>query len=166
MPPTPIVDPATIPSDRVLYNLDAIRLRNPQRFEMEQITAIVDIDTTEGVVVGYKDVGADEFWARGHLPDYPLMPGVLMCEAAAQLCSFYCQQAGLVREGFLGFGGLEEVRFRNPVHPGDRLVIVGKAEKIRPRHLLFQVQGFVENTMVFQARIIGVPIVPSRTDST
>ena len=158
MPPQLIVDPATIATDRVLFDLDAIRRHNPQRFEMEQLTAVVDLDTAKGLIVGYLDVGTDEFWIRGHLPDYPLMPGVLVCEAAAQLCGFYCHRAGLVGDGFLGFGGMEEVRFRSPIRPGDRLVIVGKAEKIRPRQQVFQVQGFVGTNMVFHGKVIGVPI--------
>ena len=43
----------------------------------------------------------------------------------------------------MGFGGMENVRFRSPVHPGDRLVLVGKAVKLHPRQTIFNVQGFV-----------------------
>ena len=63
---------------------------------------------------------------RGHMPDYPLLPGVLMCEAAAQLCSYYVVTQGLLQGDFIGFGGMENVRFRGTVRPGDRLVLVGK----------------------------------------
>ena len=63
---------------------------------------------------------------RGHMPGYPLLPGVLMCEAAAQLCSCYIVTSGLLEGDFIGFGGMENVRFRGPVRPGDRLVLVGK----------------------------------------
>ena len=73
----------------MLADREAIRQVNPQRFEMEQLTAIVYVDPVNHVIVGYKDVRHDEFWVRGHMPDYPLLPGVLMCEAAAQLCSYY-----------------------------------------------------------------------------
>jgi 3-hydroxyacyl-[acyl-carrier-protein] dehydratase len=110
------------------------------------------------VIVGYKDVRPDEFWVRGHMPDYPLMPGVLMCEAAAQLCSFYMISQKLVHTEFLGFGGLEKTRFRHPVHPGDRLVLVGKAEKLNRRQMTFDVQGIVGSKMVFQAEVIGMPM--------
>ena len=55
------------------------------------------------------------------------MPGVLMCEAAAQLCSFFCGHIRLVKTGFVGFGGMEDVRFRGQVRPGRRLVLVSKA---------------------------------------
>jgi 3-hydroxyacyl-[acyl-carrier-protein] dehydratase len=99
---------------------------------------------------------------RGHMPDYPLMPGVLMCEAAAQLCSYYIMTNGLMQGDFLGFGGMENVRFRGPVRPGDRLVLIGKGTKMQRRQTIFNVQGFVGTTMVFHADIIGVPLVRQR----
>ena len=90
MPPAPLVDPAAIDTSRVLVDREGIGRCNPQRFEMEQLTAIVHLDLENKLVIGYKDVKPDEFWVRGHMPDYPLMPGVLICEAAAQLSSFFC----------------------------------------------------------------------------
>ena len=45
-----------------------------------------------GKIVGYKDVREDEFWVEGHIPGRPLLPGVIMIEAAAQLASFLCQR--------------------------------------------------------------------------
>src|SRR5262249_14825803 len=94
----------------------------------------------------------------GHMPDYPLMPGVLMCEAAAQLCSYYIMTNGFMQGDFLGFGGMENVRFRGPVRPGDRLVLIAKGVKIHRRQAIFNVQVFVGSTMVFHADIIGVPL--------
>ena len=85
MPPELHFDLAKIDFSNVVADLDAIRKVNPQRFEMEQLDAIVMVDFAQKLIVGYKDVRFDEFWVRGHMPGYPLMPGVLMCEAAAQL---------------------------------------------------------------------------------
>src|SRR5207249_6760666 len=115
MPPAPLVDPATIDTACVLADRDGIRRSNPQRFEMAQLTAIVHLDRENKLIIGYKDVAPDEFWVRGHMPDYPLMPGVLICEAAAQLSSFFCNQVRLNEEGFIAFGGMEDVRFRGQV---------------------------------------------------
>ncbi len=83
MPPEVMFDVSTVDDGRVLYNIDNIREVNPQRFEMEQLSAIVHEDLQQNLVVGYKDVTDSEFWVRGHMPGYPLMPGVIMCEAAA-----------------------------------------------------------------------------------
>src|SRR5262249_15030887 len=118
MPPVALIDPAKIDTSRILADQKGIRQANPQRFEMEQLTAIVLLDTKEHLIIGYKDVAPNEFWVRGHVPGYPLMPGVLICEAAAQLASYYCNEINVVKDGFLGFGGMEDVRFRGPVRPG------------------------------------------------
>jgi 3-hydroxyacyl-[acyl-carrier-protein] dehydratase len=158
MPPEQHLDPGKLDLRQVIADQKAIRRVNPQRFPMEQLTAIVYIDREQHVVAGYKDVGPDEFWVSGHMPDYPLLPGVLMCEAAAQLCSFYIAGTDLLQGDFIGFGGMEHVRFRSPVRPGDRLVLIGKGVKLHRRQTIFNVQGFVETTMVFHADIIGVPL--------
>jgi 3-hydroxyacyl-[acyl-carrier-protein] dehydratase len=164
MPPAPLVDPTTIDTSRVLVDRDEIHRYNPQRFEMEQLTAIVLIDQKHKLIIGYKDVSADEFWVRGHMPDYPLLPGVLMCEAAAQLSSYYCKAVGLFQDGFVAFGGMEDVRFRGLVRPGDRLVLVGKGIRLHRKHSLFEVQGFVGANMVFHGKVIGVTI-PSQEEA-
>lgn len=159
MPPELNYDLAKIDLNRVLEDRAGIRAYNPQRFDMEQVDAIVFLDTQNHVIVGYKDVRHDEFWVRGHMPEYPLLPGVLICEASAQMCSYYIGKASIMSSGdFLGFGGLENVRFRGPVHPGDRLVLVGKGIKLHRRQCIFNVQGFVGTTMVFHGDIIGMPM--------
>jgi 3-hydroxyacyl-[acyl-carrier-protein] dehydratase len=158
MPPELHFDPARLDLNRVIAGRPEIERVNPQRFQMEQLTAVVHVDTSEHLIAGYKDVTADEFWVAGHMPNYPLMPGVLICEAAAQLCSYFIMTNGLMQGDFLGFGGMENVRFRGPVRPGDRLILVAKSVKLHRRQAIFNVQGFVGTTMVFHGDIIGVPL--------
>ncbi|MCS7045584.1 MAG: beta-hydroxyacyl-ACP dehydratase [Gemmataceae bacterium] len=158
MPPQAHFDLAKLEPDRILANREAIRAILPQRFEMEQLDAVVHVDASAGIIVGYKDVRHDEFWVRGHMPGYPLLPGVLMCEAAAQLVSYYAITQHIMGGDFLGFGGLENVRFRAPVHPGQRLHLVGKVVRLHRRQCTFNVQAFVGSTMVFEGDIIGVPL--------
>lgn len=160
MPPVALVDPASIDTSRILFDTEKIREGNPQRFEMEQLTAIVHFDPEQHLIVGYKDVGYDEFWVRGHMPGFPLMPGVLICEAAAQLCSYFCHLISLADDGFLGFGGLEDVRFRGPVVPGDRLIMISKAARLNRRQSVFDTQGFVGTNLVFHGKVIGVTLNP------
>jgi 3-hydroxyacyl-[acyl-carrier-protein] dehydratase len=157
MPPVPFIDPLKLDFSRVVADQATIRLRNRQRFEMEQITAIVSVDPENHLIVGYKDVTDDEFWVRGHMPDYPIMPGVMICEVAAQMASYYSHD--LAGPGkFIGFGGMEEVRFRGQVRPGDRLIMVAKATRLHPRQTIFEAQGFVGDQMVFHGRIIGLSL--------
>jgi 3-hydroxyacyl-[acyl-carrier-protein] dehydratase len=159
MPPVLHFDPSQLDLSRVLVDREAIRRVNPQRFEMEHLTAIVLLDNKERLIVGYKDVREDEFWVRGHMPGYPLLPGVLMCEAAAQLCSYYTSTQTDLQGDFIGFGGMEKVRFRGIVRPGDRLVLAGRCVRWHRRQTIFDVQGLVGPTMVFHANIIGVPMM-------
>jgi 3-hydroxyacyl-[acyl-carrier-protein] dehydratase len=154
-----IIHPSEYDLDRVIADIHEIRRWNMQRFEMEQLTAIVHEDQVRGLCVGYKDVTPDEFWVRGHFPAMPLMPGVLMCEAAAQLSSYYTQKFNLLDAKLIGFGGLEEVRFREPVVPGDRLVIAVERVRVRPRAMIVcRFQGLVRESIVVDGIIKGVPL--------
>lgn len=158
MPPPLLIDLDRIDLSHIIYDATAIERINPQRFEMRQLDAIVHLDDAAGTVVGFKDVTEDEFWVRGHIPGRPLMPGVLMIEAAAQLSSF-CAKARNPRENrFVGFGGIEEVKFRAQVEPGSRLYLLGKFLEDRPRRFKMATQGVIEDQLVFQAVIIGMPI--------
>jgi 3-hydroxyacyl-[acyl-carrier-protein] dehydratase len=157
MPPTPIIDPRDIPRD-VIADYDEICRINPQRHEMVQLTAITLLDGEQKCIAGYKDVRADEFWVRGHIPGFPLLPGVIMCEAAAQLCAFYTEHFRLSKGDFVGFGGMDQVRFRGPVRPGQRLWLVGRTDKHSSRKMVFEIQGFVDEVMVFHGQFIGVPL--------
>ncbi|HWB12106.1 MAG TPA: 3-hydroxyacyl-ACP dehydratase FabZ family protein [Pirellulales bacterium] len=154
-----IIDVSQLDLNRVVADIHGIRRYNPQRYEMEQLTAIVHEDTEGKLGVGYKDVRHDEFWARGHMPGMPIMPGVMLCECAAQLCSYLSQKYDLLGAEVLGFGGMDEVRFRDPVYPGDRLVMVAQLIKVRRGALVIsQCQGFVRNVMVYEGQIKGVPL--------
>ena len=70
-----IYDPAQLDFEHIVADLEEIRSYNPQRYEMEQITAIVVDDFEAGICIGYKDITDQEFWVRGHMPGMPLMPG-------------------------------------------------------------------------------------------
>ncbi len=81
-----IFDTARIDYSHIVADIEAIRHCIPQRDAMEQLTAIVHDDPETKICVGYRDVSDHEFWNTGHMPGMPLMPGILMCEAAAQVC--------------------------------------------------------------------------------
>jgi 3-hydroxyacyl-[acyl-carrier-protein] dehydratase len=157
MPPQLLIDASTYDVNKVVMPIDEIRKYNAQRYEMEQLSGVLRFDPEAGEIVCFKDLTQDEFWVRGHIPGRPLMPGVIMIEAAAQMCSLYF---GLVSpsDKFIGFGGVDDVKFRGQVVPGDKLILLGKVIELRPRRAVFDTQGVVEGRMVFQARITGMPI--------
>jgi 3-hydroxyacyl-[acyl-carrier-protein] dehydratase len=154
-----LIDLSQIDFDRPVATLEEIRRVNPQRFEMEQLTAVVYVDETQYACVGYKDTSDQEFWVRGHMPGLPLMPGVVMLESIAQLCSFVTQRYDLLGAQIVGFGGLEEVRFRGLVLPGDRLIVMCKLDKVRRgRMIVCRFQGVVKDQIVVEGRLKGIPI--------
>lgn len=152
-----ILDFSEYDLNHIVADTETIRSFNPQRYEMEQLTAICFEDPVRGVCVGYKDLGPNDFWVRGHMPGMPLMPGVIMCEAAAQVSSYYSHRYKLM-EGIIGFGGLEEVRFRGVVRPGDRFVIVCRLLKLRRSIMTCEFQCFVDRNLVCQGILKGVAL--------
>ena len=157
MAPPLLVDLSKIDLTRVVIPLERIREINPHRYEMEQLSGIIYLDSAAGQIVAFKDVGQSEFWIRGLIPGRPLMPGVMMIEAAAQMSSFYYKYVQKDAR-FLGFGGVDGVKFRGQVVPGDRLILLGVAVEIRSRRAIFDTQGVVGDRLVFEARITGMPV--------
>lgn len=154
----PIVDFSHFDLNHVVADIEEIRRYNRQRFEMEQLTAIVYENLQTNSCVGYKDLGPDEFWIRGHMPGLPLMPGVIMCEAAAQMASYFTLRHKFMQTDLLGFGGLEEVRFRGVVRPGQRLVIMGRLLKVRTSLLTCEFQAYVRENRVCEGILKGIPL--------
>ena len=154
----PIVDLSTVDLTQVF----ATRRNSPlQSAAVRNGTA--DGDRPRGyqehICVGYKDVADTEFWVRGHMPDMPLMPGVIMCEAAAQLCSFYTQRFDLLGAEVVGFGGLEEVRFRDMVVPGDRFFVACQLLKVRRNRMIVAAfEGYVNGRIAVEGKIKGIPL--------
>jgi 3-hydroxyacyl-[acyl-carrier-protein] dehydratase len=153
-----ILDPSEYDLGDVVADIEEIRRYNPQRFEMEQLTAIVLDDPQRSLCVGYKDLTEDEFWCRGHMPGVPLMPGVIMCEAAAQMASYFTRKHRLMDTAMVGFGGLKNVRFRGVVRPGERFVIVARLLKVRRMMLTCEFQCIVRDNLVCEGILKGISL--------
>lgn len=159
MPANAIVDLKSLNLDEVVIPKEEILKYNPQRYEFEQVDSIIKLDLEEDIIVGMKEQKDEDFWTRGHIPGRPLMPGVLMIEMAAQVCSIlYLKKMGASDDKFFGFGGVDKVKFRSEVKPGDKLVMCIKSIAIRKRMARFDAQAFVGDSMVFQGEITGVII--------
>jgi len=140
-----------------VFGKQEIRRVNAQRFEMEQLDGILWYDKEQLLVLGYKDVTEKEFWVRGHIPGRPLMPGVIMIEAAAQLSSFFVKHIYQF-QGFIGFAAVESAKFRAPVEPGERLYLLGHLTKFKQRKFTCSLQGVVRDTMVFETVVSGMKV--------
>ena len=77
-----------------------------------------DVERKDGIAVGHYTIRGDEFFLKGHFPDHPIVPGVILCEILAQSACVLMQDA--MSEGTLPvYTGLNHVKFRSPVKPGD-----------------------------------------------
>jgi len=157
MPPPVILDPSTLDLSRVIADREAIMRINPHRHEFALLDGIVYCDVEGGIFAGYHDVRSDAFWVRGHIPGRPLFPGALMIEVAAQLAS-YLTHVILGEAGFIGFAGVDKVKFRDTIAPPARFVVIGRGTMVKHRRTVCQSQGFVGNTMVFEGEITGMRV--------
>ena len=90
------------------------------------------------------------------MPNRPLLPGVLMLEMAAQACAVLAKLRGC--DTFIGFGGVDNCKFRETVVPPARLYIIGVGVDFRPRRIVSDTQGVMDGKLVFEARITGLTI--------
>lgn len=153
----PFIDPKTFQFEPLFATQEVVNQYNKQRFEMQQLDAICELRENEKLIYGYKDLTENEFWVRGHIPERPLMPGVIMIEVAAQICSFYYLYT-MKTKNFFGFLGIDAVKFRGTVTVGERLVVISKNTDHRAKRAIFETQGFVGEKMVFEATIMGALI--------
>jgi 3-hydroxyacyl-[acyl-carrier-protein] dehydratase len=159
MPPPLLFDLSKINlAGKPIFNRDDILKVNPQNYEMQQLDGVLWYDKSNMLVLGYKDVTDKEFWVRGHIPGRPLMPGVIMVESAAQLLSFFVRQI-MGEQGFIGFTAIDSAKFRSPVAPGQRLLLLGKITKFKPGRIYdAYIQGIVNDKMVFETEVSGMAV--------
>jgi 3-hydroxyacyl-[acyl-carrier-protein] dehydratase len=145
-------------SAKPVFDRDAILKVNPQNYEMQQLDGVLWYDKPNMLVLGYKDVTDKEFWVRGHIPGRPLMPGVIMVEAAAQLLSFFVRKI-MGEQGFIGFTAIDSAKFRSTVAPGQQLLLLGKITKFKPGRIYdAYIQGMVNDKMVFETEVSGMAV--------
>jgi 3-hydroxyacyl-[acyl-carrier-protein] dehydratase len=158
MPPQLLFDLSQIDlSKEPIFTQEDILKVNPQSFEMQQLDGILWYDKENHSILGYKDVTDKEFWIRGHIPGRPLMPGVMMVEAAAQLSSFLVKQI-YEMSGFVGFAGIDSTKFRSAVEPGQRLYLLCHLIKFKTRRFTSAVQGVANGVQVFETEISGMRV--------
>lgn len=130
---------------------------NPQRGPMRQLDHLIWIGEGAREGLGVKHVRDDEFWVPYHIPGRPLLPGVLMIEAAAQLCSFLQIMAHhREKSQFLGFTRCDNVAFRGQVLPGDTLYLLAQEVSHQRRRFVSNAQAMVNDRLVFEGTITGM----------
>lgn len=125
----------------------------PQRYPFLLVDRILESDG-ETHMVGLKNVTINEPFFQGHFPDHPVMPGVLLVEALAQVGVVLLLTGDRDRKSKLVyFSGIDKCRFRQPVVPGDQLRIEVKVLKRRDRYFKMLGRALVDNNLAVEAEL-------------
>ena len=123
----PLATPGTVHTTREIEALI------PHRWPMLMVDRIVEYDQEAKRIVGIKGIAASEWWAQGHFPGLPILPGVLQVEALAQTMAVYVAKQPGFGDRIGLFAGIDEVRFKRIVVPGDVLRLEVTMEKLGSR---------------------------------
>lgn len=126
------------------------------RYPFLMVDRITDYDDTH--VTGYKNVTYDEPFFQGHFPGDPTMPGVLIVESMGQVTSVLLGiKLGMDQGSKIAFlTGMDKVRFRKPVRPGDRLVTKAELTHVRSNSAKAKAVAYVDDEIAAEAEFMTV----------
>ncbi len=151
-------------TDGYLLDVQAVMKVMPHRYPFLLVDRIVDFVPQERVV-GIKNVTINEPFFQGHFPDHPIMPGVLIIEAMAQVGGFMLLNSqDNPNEKLVYFMGMDNVRFRKPVLPGDQLRFELEMIKYRKTYCKMSGKAFVENDLVAEAELMAAIVDRDQQD--
>lgn len=128
-------------------DVEDIREVLPHRYPFLLVDRILSIDYEDATAVGFKNVTINEEYFQGHFPDDPVMPGVLVIEAMAQLGAACILRKPQYEGKNSYFMGLDDVKWRKPVRPGDRVYFEIEGQRMRSKYGLVEGQAFVDGEL-------------------
>ena len=142
-------------------DIHQIRKILPHRYPFLLIDKVTSYEPYK-FIVAVKNVSANEPYFQGHFPVKPIMPGVLIIEAMAQAAALLgcVSTAEVDRNGHLYYlVGVDQVRFKRPVEPGDQLVIIVEFEKVRQNLWKFHARATVAEEFVAAAELLTTTVL-------
>lgn len=136
------------------FTVEEIQELLPHRYPFALVDRITDYVPGKKAV-GIKNVTINEPFFPGHIPGRPLMPGVLIVESMAQVGGVILTQLPGMKGKFFAFGGIDKVRFRRPVVPGDRLVMTVELLSFKLNRIAkMQGRGLVDEQLVVEGEML------------
>lgn len=127
----------------------------PHRFPFLLVDRIIEFEAKKKAV-GIKNVTINEPFFQGHFPDYPVMPGVLIIEAMAQVAGILAFKSGAKGNSVVYFMSIEKAKFRKPVIPGDQLRLEVKVIQQRGNVWKCSCEAFVDGNLVSEAELTAM----------
>lgn len=124
----------------------------PHRYPFLLVDRILEIDIEKGTILGQKNVTINEAFFQGHFPDAPLMPGVLILEALAQTGGVLVHLKGEIPR-IAVLLNVNNAKFRNPVRPGDVLMLHGEGIHFSSKGGRVKVEARVQDKVAVEAEI-------------
>ncbi|HVN81223.1 MAG TPA: 3-hydroxyacyl-ACP dehydratase FabZ [Terriglobia bacterium] len=139
----------------MLLDVNEIQRIIPHRYPFLLVDAVLELEPGKRIV-GIKNVTINEPFFAGHFPGAPVMPGVLIIEAMAQVGAILVLKDLPDRDKkLLYFAGIDQVRFRQPVVPGNQLKLIVEILKLRPRYGKLKGEAYVGETLVAEAEVLS-----------
>src|SRR3990172_4347925 len=141
-------------------NIQQIKHFLPHRYPFLLIDRVLSYDPYKSILA-VKNITVNEPYFQGHFPVKPIMPGVLIIEAMAQAAALLgcVSTAEVDRNGHLYYlVGVDQVRFKRPVEPGDQLVIIVEFEKVRQNLWKFHARATVADDFVAAAELLTTTV--------
>jgi len=159
MPPPLLIDLDGIDLDQRCLNREQIYEYLPHRHEFMLLDGICWVEREAQQIISYRDVSDADWWARGHVPNWPIFPGALMLEMAGQTTALLAKLTqDKLKDVFVGFGGVEACKFRESVQPPARLHVLAKLVEVRSRRITGKTQGVANGRLIFEASITGLAL--------
>ena len=117
---------------KTVFTVEEIHAMLPHRYPFAMVDRIIDYVPGK-MAIGIKNVSFNEPHFQGHFPGKPIMPGVMIIEAMAQVGGVVLTQMADVQDGLFMFAGIDNVRFRRPVVPGDQLIMTVELLSVKAR---------------------------------
>ncbi len=136
--------------------MDILKIQEilPHRYPFLLIDRILEIDQKELKAIGIKNVTANEPFFQGHFPGKPVMPGVLITEAVAQVGACLILSLDQFKGKIPYLAALDNVRFKRPVVPGDRLVIEVHITNVKRNVGKMDARAVVDGKVVFEGQMM------------